>query len=361
MRALVIGGTGPTGPTVVRGLIDRGYEVAIYHRGTHETPALPEVHQHLHGNPDDLGALNADFGDSSWDLVVSMYGRLRYIVEVMSGRCERFIAIGGKGGNMPPSLLPFPQGRGYPRDETHPRFEDREQSSVGWAVAQTERDVFAHHEAGDFRASMLRYTDLYGPRVPRQWLWPLVRRVLDGRTQVILPGDGSQLRPACYIENAAHQVLTLVDHEESSGRSFHAVDAKAHNLRDVVALVADELGHPLEAVAIAHPLAGRLAGGYAAPSEQYDTAGLRALGYRDAVDPADAIRSTVRWLAEHRDEVDEAQIDALVPNPYAYEAEDRLIESYAKWSEQVSEEIPAPELGPALGPGFRAGYGPAND
>ena len=33
MRALVIGGTGPTGTPIVRGLVDRGYEVTIVHRG----------------------------------------------------------------------------------------------------------------------------------------------------------------------------------------------------------------------------------------------------------------------------------------------------------------------------------------
>ncbi len=360
MRALVIGGTGPSGPSIVRGLVDRGYEVAIYHRGTHETDALPPVHQHLHGNPDDPKSLRADFSDSSWDLVVSMYGRLRYIAEVMAGRCERFIAIGGRGGNMPLEALPFPEGRAFPRGETYPRVEDRGRG-VGWAVAQTERDVFTHHAAGDFRASVLRYTDLYGPRVPRQWLWPLVRRVLDGRPHVIVPGDGSQLRPSCYIENAAQQVLTLVDRDESSGRSFYAVDAETHSLVDVVRLVGEALDHQWEVIPIAHPRAGQLAASYAARSEQYDTAGLRALGYRDQVEPAEGIRSTARWLVEHRSELDEGQLDTLVPNPYAYEAEDRLINSYRRWSEEISLAIPEPAIARPLGPGFRAGYAAASD
>ena len=38
MKALVVGGTGPTGPFIVNGLIERGYEVTIFHRGTHEIP-----------------------------------------------------------------------------------------------------------------------------------------------------------------------------------------------------------------------------------------------------------------------------------------------------------------------------------
>jgi nucleoside-diphosphate-sugar epimerase len=35
MKALVIGGTGPTGPYVVEGLLQRDYEVTIMHGGFH--------------------------------------------------------------------------------------------------------------------------------------------------------------------------------------------------------------------------------------------------------------------------------------------------------------------------------------
>ena len=41
MRALVIGGTGPTGHFVVNGLIARGFEVSILHTGNHEVARFP--------------------------------------------------------------------------------------------------------------------------------------------------------------------------------------------------------------------------------------------------------------------------------------------------------------------------------
>ncbi|MFH1486398.1 MAG: NAD-dependent epimerase/dehydratase family protein, partial [Chloroflexota bacterium] len=50
MKALVIGGTGPTGPYIVEGLLKRGYDVAILHRGTHEIPLPTEV-EHIHNDP----------------------------------------------------------------------------------------------------------------------------------------------------------------------------------------------------------------------------------------------------------------------------------------------------------------------
>ena len=49
MKALVIGGTGPTGPFIVNGLLARGYQVTIYHRGTHEIDFSGPV-EHLHGD-----------------------------------------------------------------------------------------------------------------------------------------------------------------------------------------------------------------------------------------------------------------------------------------------------------------------
>jgi nucleoside-diphosphate-sugar epimerase len=358
MRALIIGGTGPTGPPIAEGLLERGYEVSIYHRGSHETDALPEVHHHLHGDPNSMEELQADFGESSWDIVISMYGRLRYIAEVMAGRCERFIAIGGKGGNVAPQQLPFPEGRGFPIDESHPRYTDRENNSVGWAVAETERGVMGRHAAGDYRATMFRYTDIYGPRVPRQWLWPIVRRVLDGRPHIVVPGDGAALRTMCYIDNAARQVLLAVDRPESAGEVFHTVDRYTFAVRDIARIVAEALDHEWEVVGISHPLANAFAASYTPPSQQFDASKLvRLLDYEDAVAPAEAIARTARWLADHRDDIDEEQLAVLSPNPYAYEDEDRLIASYRSWSEEAERSIAAPEAVRALGPGFRAQFG----
>ena len=60
MKALVVGGTGPTGPYIIEGLQKRGYELTLYHRGVHEPDDLPEVDHHLHGDPFDLETLQKE-------------------------------------------------------------------------------------------------------------------------------------------------------------------------------------------------------------------------------------------------------------------------------------------------------------
>ena len=95
--ALVIGGTGPTGPYVVNGLLDRGFRVTILHTGRHETSLIgPEV-EHIHSNPFDIERTADDLGDRTFDLAVIMYGRLRDLASLLRGRVNHFVSIGGVG------------------------------------------------------------------------------------------------------------------------------------------------------------------------------------------------------------------------------------------------------------------------
>ena len=61
MQALVIGGTGPTGPFVVEGLLQRGYQVAILHRGIHEVEFSQPI-EHLHADPHFVETLEQALG-----------------------------------------------------------------------------------------------------------------------------------------------------------------------------------------------------------------------------------------------------------------------------------------------------------
>lgn len=345
MKALVVGGTGPTGPLVVQGLLDRGYEVTMYHRGYHETKDLPQVHHHLHGDPYNKDSFEQDMAGQSWDLVVGMYGRTRYVADVVAGRTPKFVAAGGPG-IMRAEHLPYPQGLELPLPEDHPTYTDRSLSEYGFAIAYTESRVMEHHQKGDFAAVMFRYTGVYGPRVPRQWMWPIVRRALDGRRQIIVPGDGNVLRSICYYENAAHQLLLACDKDEGNGHIFYSVDERTYSLSDLITMIGRALNHEFEIVEITHPLAYELATGYAPRrNSQLDVFGMKVLlGYRDLVPPHEGIRQAAQWLAANRDQVDEEQTEDLVGNPFAYDIEDQLIASFKDWQHQASESIPRPQL-----------------
>ena len=89
-RALVIGGTGPSGPHVVNGLVARGFETAILHSGNHERPEIPEVVEHIHTDAYDPDKVRAALGDRTFDVCIATYGRLR-AAEITAGRVGQFI------------------------------------------------------------------------------------------------------------------------------------------------------------------------------------------------------------------------------------------------------------------------------
>ena len=94
MKALLIGGTGATGPPIANEILERGFELAIYHRGVHEVPLPPEI-EHIHGDPHFIESIERDLADRRFDLVVATYGRIRHLARFLRGRTDRFISIGG--------------------------------------------------------------------------------------------------------------------------------------------------------------------------------------------------------------------------------------------------------------------------
>src|SRR5258708_12355264 len=93
MKALVVGGTGPTGPFLVNGLIQRGYSVAVLHRGTHEVPEIPPEVEHIHADPHFRETLDAALAGRTFDLVLATYGRLPSLAEPLLRNTPRFTGV----------------------------------------------------------------------------------------------------------------------------------------------------------------------------------------------------------------------------------------------------------------------------
>ena len=330
MDALVIGGTGPTGIWIVHGLVARGWDVTILHRGAHERAETPASVTHLHHDPYDEAELRHALDGQSFDLVVAMYGRLRAIAEVTAGRVGRFVSVGGvpaHRGWMNPWLYE-PAGVPVPIGEDGPTVADEAEDRKGYRVARTEETVFAHHPD----AAHFRYPYAYGPYqlVPREW--SVVRRVLDGRRRIVVADDGLTLHHHGYTVNLAHAVLLGIDHPDAAaGQVFNAADEEVLSIRQVVELIATALEHDLELVSMPYDLAVPARPLLAQPLPTHrvlDLTRIRsALGYRDVVPAREAVAHTARWLAEHPPARD-AQEEMVLTDPFDYRAEDELMDAW---------------------------------
>jgi len=328
-RALVIGGTGPTGIPIVEGLIARGLDVTILHRGPHERAETPASVTHLHHDPYDEASLADGLGDGTWDVVVAMYGRLRRIAELTAGRAGRFVSVGGVPayrGWMNPWLFD-PAGLPVPVAEDAPTVTDPDEDAKGYRIARTEETVFHRHPG----AAHFRYPYVYGPYqlVPREWL--VVRRVLDGRRRMIVADDGLTLHHHGYTLNLAHAVLLAVDRPAASG-IFNAADEEVLSVRQVIEIVAGALGHAFELVSMPYELATPARPLLTQPLPTHrvlDLTRLRTeLGYRDVTPARTAVAETARWLAEHPPAPGGPE-ETVLTDPFDYAAEDRLMDAWA--------------------------------
>lgn len=327
-RVLVIGGTGPTGIPLVRGLVARGSEVTILHRGTHESDETPPEVEHLHCDPYDQDSLTAGVSDRTFDVTFAMYGRLRRIAELMVGRTEKLVSVGGVPayrGWMNPWLFD-PPGLPVPVAEDAPTVDDPEQDAKGFRIVRTEARVFEHHPT----ATHFRYPYVYGPHqlAPREWC--IVRRVLDGRSRIVVADDGLTLHHHGYAENLAHALLLAIDHPARTG-VFNVGDEEVLTVRQVVEIVAAALGHAFDVISMPSDLATPARPLLTQPLPTHrvlDLTRVRGeLGYRDVTPARDALAVTARWLATHPPEPGGIE-ETVLTDPFDYDAEDRLVDAW---------------------------------
>ncbi|MGH6781649.1 MAG: hypothetical protein ACREB5_06045 [Sphingomonadaceae bacterium] len=325
MKALLIGGGGPTGPYIVDGLRQRGYQVTVLNRGVHPVD-LPSDVERIVGDPHFPEPLAAAIGMRQFDLVVASYGRLATIAKVLAGKAGRFIGVGGfvgyRGFYTPEST--YPRGLPIPVPESAQMVTDPGEHKFAALVASAETEVFRHHPD----ATLFRYPYVYGPRqlVPREW--SIVRRVLDGRRSIVLINGGMGLLMHGYAENVAHSVMLAVDQPAvSAGRIYNCGDEVQLDLRQFVEVAGRALGVELEIASVPDTPATRTAA--LAPLTDHKLMDLHAirseLGYRDVVPTVEAVERTVRYYADHplarNGEIEQRMLDV-----FDYDAEDRLIE-----------------------------------
>ncbi|UUX99226.1 NAD(P)-dependent oxidoreductase [Sphingomonas sp. J315] len=343
-RALVVGGSGPTGPLVVNGLIERGFAVSVLSTGRHPVKFAGSV-ERITADPHFSESLEAALAGRRFDVAVANYGRLRLVAAALAGRTDQLIAISTRAypgwldsaSMFRPEDAPADASALAPRtyDGARPVSEDTPLEPLGkfgQRIVEADRAVREHGARGDFAATILRYPRLYGPRQDGATEWSIIRRLRDGRRRIIAPEGGFLVRSALYNANAARIVLAAVDRPEvAAGETFNCADAEVLTLRRWISVIAEEMGSPVELVSVPMELAAP-----AWPYARYplatghqilDTTKLARLGV--ALIPAEeALRETVRWYLD--DPARGEAVEPLLRDAFDYGLEDRIIAEMAR-------------------------------
>lgn len=349
---LIIGGTGPTGPHVVQGFLDKGYDVTILHRGVHEPEGLPDV-PHIHADPHFHETMEVATKGKSFDIVVAMYGRLSVLAEVFSKNCSQFIAVGGRPiypGYMEPKSV-YPHGMVINAQEFSVALNPaaiRAPSVHAFTrkMMEAEEAVMRAHSNGCFNATLFRFPYIYGARSVLPLEWSIIRRIRDGRTRIPMTNGGLNIFTRAAAENAAHSILLASEYPAAYGQIFNIGDEDQYSYSQWAQLVASVMGREVEVVSVPGNLTW-IAGhglpfqGTATPHAITDTTKIRTiLGYRDSISSKVALRNMIEALLKKSP-------DETMPgwtDPFDYTLEDRLFADLDDMQNRYAkpEDWPAP-------------------
>ena len=184
----------------------------------------------------------------------------------------------------------------YGDDPTLPKTEAMTPAPISpYGASKLAGELYCQVYAAAFglETVSLRYFNVFGPRQdPRSEyaavIPKFITRALAGGTPVIF-GDGSQSRDFCFIDNVVEANLKAADAPGASGRTYNIACGTATTLNQVVALIGQALGRPVEARHdpertgdIRHSVADI-------------TAARAGLGYTAAISFAEGLSRTISW------------------------------------------------------------------
>jgi nucleoside-diphosphate-sugar epimerase len=320
-RVLVIGGTVFVGPSVVRELAANGHEVAVFHRGEHEV-ALPASVRHVHGErariSDHRDAFRAFAPDTVVDMRSMTESDARAVVDAVRGIADRIVAVSSmdvyraygrlQGTEPGPPLQPPFDEESALREKLYP-YRDHTPTSIGQRPAWlgeydkilVERTVLGNDAIA---GTVLRFPMVHGERDEQRRFYPLWKRMVDGRTAILMSvGSAAHRASRTHVDNAAHAVVVAATDDRARGRIYNVGDEHAMTWIDWARLVASHLRWTGEFVVAP---SGQMPTQLRDPRPDVwdhhlvsETSRIRGeLGYREVVGRDDGLARALAWYAE---------------------------------------------------------------
>lgn len=339
MRILIIGGTRFMGPYVVRNLHAAGHQVSVFHRGQSST-ALPEGVQEILGNRDRLPNYAAELRElepevvldmivlntqHAHDLMATFTGVAKRVVVASSQDVYQAFGRVNRSESGEADLSPITEDsplreKLYPYRGTALRAEDHPQRWMDdYDKIPAERVIMNHPT---LPGTILRLPAVYGPHDAQHRMFLYLKRMLDGRTTILLEEGMANWRwTQGYVENVADTLALAVTNERSSGRIYNVGESDTLSVAERIEQLAKTVGwHGRIITAPTARLPESLhADINTAQHIVVDTSRIRQeLGYNERVNRTEAFQRTIAWERDNPP----AKID---PSMFDYAAEDAVL------------------------------------
>jgi len=176
--------------------------------------------------------------------------------------------------------------------------------------------------AGEPAGTVLRLPMVYGPGDPLRRFFPILRRVADRRTHILIQEEWADWKgPRGYVENVAHAIALAAVDDRAINRIYNVGDQPSFTEFEWARTIAHAAGWNGSFLRLPQDRLPKhlMQRGNAAQPWVIDTSRIeRELGYRAPVTTALGVRRTVEW--------DLANLPASFPiHPIDYIAEDAAL------------------------------------
>ncbi len=315
MKILLIGGSGFIGQFAAQQLQQSGHLITIFHRGK---TAAPHRTEEIFGDRQFLQDHQPEFRRQKFDVVVDFVlssGRqAQQLMDTFRGIAGRAVALSSmdvyrawgvfyKTEQCGLQELPLTEDSELrtSRITYPPDVLKRAQTIYGWMDAEYDKIPVEQAILGDAKlpGTILRLPMIYGPGDPLHRFHPVLRRIDDGRKQIIFADDVAPLRtPRGYVEDVASAVALAAASPQSAGRVYNVCEAESFGELDWARKIAAATNWAGEFVVLPHDLTpkhllwpGNTEQHVVASSERI----RKELGYRELLPREEVIRWTIEW------------------------------------------------------------------
>jgi nucleoside-diphosphate-sugar epimerase len=340
MKILLIGGSGFIGPHTVAALKHSKHHVTIFHRGKR---AVPPGTEEILGDRTFLQDQQPEFRRQKFDVVVdfvlSSGRRAQQLMDTFRGIAGRVIALssmdvyrawgvfcGFEAGGLHPLPLTEDSGLRTSRSVYPPEALKKARAAYEWLDDEYDKVPVEQAVMSDAKlaGTILRLPMIYGPGDPLHRFHPILKRIDDGRKQILFADDVALLRlPRGYVEDVGAAIALAATSPQSAGRIYNVCEAESFGELDWARKIAAATGWPGEFVVLPHHLApphlhwpGNTAQHLVASSERI----RKELGFSEVLPWEEAFRRTIAWERAHIPEQPMAQFD--------YAAEDEALRQF---------------------------------
>lgn len=343
MRILVIGGEGFIGASLLPLLATPDDDVILLRRRGRDGRTAPNTRA-IAGDRQSLNIiqdrLRAERPDVVVDLILSSGRQATALREIFDGFAGRIVAVTSMDVYRATSILHGLEGAPGEVEPT-PLTEDSRLRTIsqtyppaqlavlkpvfGWLDDEYDKVAVERALRGhtSLPVTILRLPMIYGPGDRLSRFWPYVKRIQDGRRQIIIPASLAQWRaPRGYVGNVAAAIALATRDTRATNRTYNVAEPVSYTEGEWVTLIASRMNWWGEIVAMPDALVPahlRQPANYRQNWDADSSRIRRELGYREPVDLMTGIDRTIEATIAHPPELPIGQFD--------YAAEDRALSS----------------------------------